>query len=248
MQRRANEVDQFNIIQAGSYAYTNTQKRYSASELEMLGVFIACKKCHYYLQGLERFQVLTDHSPLVEIFKKEIVDITNPRLRAFREKLMDMSIEAAYLPGKQNWAADALSRVPMWRKSEVEDPSENIFSVRRTLYRRWHGLKVRSIKESKQKGDREKPKKAVPPQLNYAREDIQLQSMFAAVKEDENYKMVVEKLRKGATKHDIINLTKPKETPGHPARLYKEVWDELTLVDDKPDTVMIVNNLRLVVP
>ena len=139
MQRRENETNKFNIIQAGSYAYTDTQKRYSASELEMLGVYIACKKCHYYLQGLQSFEVLTDHSALVEIFKKEIADINNPRLRAFREKLMDMTIKVGYLQGKKNLAADALSRVPMWRKAEVEDPSANIFSVRRTLYRKWHG-------------------------------------------------------------------------------------------------------------
>ena len=50
MQRRENELNKFNIIQAGSYAITDTQKRYSATELEMLGVFIVCKKCHYYLQ------------------------------------------------------------------------------------------------------------------------------------------------------------------------------------------------------
>ena len=113
MQRRNDGVDKFNIIQCGSYATNDTQKRYSATELEMLGVMIACKKCHYYLQGLDSFTVLTDHSALVEIFKKDIQDIPNPRLRAFREKLMDMNITAQHLPGKKNEAADALSRTPM---------------------------------------------------------------------------------------------------------------------------------------
>ena len=243
MQRRENEVDKFNIIQAGSYAYTDTQKRYSASELEMLGVYIACKKCYYYLQGLQSFELLTDHSALVDIFKKDIVDITNPRLRAFREKLMDMSIKADYLPGKKNLAADALSRVPMWRKADVEDPSANIFSVRRTLYRKWPGVKVRTIKKSREKEEGVKTRKSIPPKLNYAREDIQLQKMFVAVKNDENYRAAMEKLREGATKQEIVKLGK-----GHPARVYKEVWDELTLVDDEPDTIMIMGNLRLVVP
>ena len=67
--------------------------------------------------------------------------------------------------------------------------------------------------------------------------------MFAAVKDDESYKMVVDKLRTGAKKEDIIKITK-----GHPARDYKEVWNELTLVDDEPDTIMVMDNLRLVVP
>ena len=90
---------------------------------------------------------------------------------------MDMSIKADYLPGKRNLAADALSRVPMWRKAEVEDPSANIFSVRRTLYRKWHGVKVRTIKKPKGKEEGVKTRKSIPPQLNYAREDIQLRPL-----------------------------------------------------------------------
>ena len=49
---------------------------------------------------------MTDHNALVEI-----ENIPNPRLRAFREKLMDISINAVYLPGKKNEAAAALSHV-----------------------------------------------------------------------------------------------------------------------------------------
>ena len=106
----------------------------------MLGVMVTCKKCHYFLQGLDHFKVLTDHSALVQIFQKDIQDIPNPRLRAFREKLMDMNITAEHIKGKKNEAADALSRIPMWRASDIDDPSEKIFQVRRTLYRRWHGI------------------------------------------------------------------------------------------------------------
>ena len=66
MQRRTDGVNKFNIIQwCGSYTTNQTQKRYSATELEMLGVMIACRKCHFYLQGLESLTVLTDHSALV---------------------------------------------------------------------------------------------------------------------------------------------------------------------------------------
>ena len=32
------------------------------------------------------------------------------------------------------------------------------------------------------------------------------------------------------------------------ARIYKEVWDELTTIDDKPDTIMVLGNRRLVIP
>ena len=203
LQKRTDGVEKYNIVQCGSYAINDTQKRYSATELEMLGVFVACKKCAYYLQGLDSFKVMTDHKALVQIFQKDIENIPNPRLRAFREKLMEMSIEAVYLPGKRNEAADALSRVPMWRESGVEDPAEEVFQVRRTLYRRWHGVKKVKKEEKGGKKGVTKAVRSVTPSLNYAREDIQLQKMFKAAAKDELYKSAVAKLLEGASCEDI---------------------------------------------
>ena len=94
---------------------------------------------------------------------EEIENVTNPRLRAFREKLMDLTITAEYLPGKRNEAADALSRIPMWRESGVEDPSENIFSVSRAFYRKWHGVKVRSVTKTGEKSSGKRSQKLIPP-------------------------------------------------------------------------------------
>ena len=67
--------------------------------------------------------------------------------------------------------------------------------------------------------------------------------MFKAAKEDELYQAVVKKLQSGMTKEEVTKLPK-----GDPARIYRELWDRLTTVDDKPDTIMVVDNLRLVVP
>ena len=157
---------------------------------------------------------------------------------------MEMNIKAEHIKGKKNEAADALSRVPMWRESGVSDPSEKIFQVRRTLYRRWHGIqrKVRRIK-SGTGAVRTEEVRTVPPGMNYAREDVQLKKMFKAVEEDEVYQSVVNRLRSGMTREDVVKLPK-----GDPARIYKEVWDKLTTVDDKPNSIMVVDNLRLVVP
>ena len=242
--QRREQGDGWNIVQCGSYATTETQKRYSATELEMLGVLVGCKKCHYFLQGLDSFKVWTDHSALKQVFQKDIQDVPNPRLRAFREKMMDMNSTVEHIKGKRNEAADALSRVPMWRMSEIKDPSEEIFQVRRTLFRRWHGIQKKSV-TTKTDGGKEVTKqvRTITPSMNYAREDVQLKKMFIAVKEDQTYQMVVERLKSGMTKEEVIKLPK-----GDPAREYREVWDRLTTIDDKPDTIMLVDNLRLVVP
>ena len=60
------EDRKFNLVQAGSYAISAMQLRYSASELEAYGIITAVGKCEYCLRGLEKFKVMTDHRSLIE--------------------------------------------------------------------------------------------------------------------------------------------------------------------------------------
>ena len=85
--------------------------------------------------------------------------------------------------------------------------------------------------------------RSITASMNYAREDIQLKKMFKAAETDDLYRKVVERLQSGMSVDDVNKLPK-----GDPARIYKEVWNQLTTVDDKPNTIMVVDNLRLVVP
>ena len=62
-----------------SQALTETQKRYSNIERELLAMVVVMEKLHHYVFG-RRFNVHTDHSPLVSLFKKCLND-TSPRLQ-----------------------------------------------------------------------------------------------------------------------------------------------------------------------
>ena len=53
------------LIQCGSASLSPTQSRYSTVELECLAIINAIQKCHYYLVGVPKFEVWTDHRPLV---------------------------------------------------------------------------------------------------------------------------------------------------------------------------------------
>ena len=64
--------DMLALIQCGSASLSPTQSRYSTVELECLAVVNAIQKCHYYLAGITRFEVWTDHRPLVGAFKKHL--------------------------------------------------------------------------------------------------------------------------------------------------------------------------------
>ena len=57
------------LVQCGSCSLTPTQQCYATIELECMAIQWAIKKCEFYLRGLPTFDELTDHRPLVGIFR-----------------------------------------------------------------------------------------------------------------------------------------------------------------------------------
>ena len=103
----------WHIVQAGSRFLTDTETRHAVIELEMLSVAWAAQKCRIFLAGLPTFTVITDHSPLVPILNSHRLDeIENPRLQRLRTRLLAYNFIAKWIKGKDNDAADALSRYP----------------------------------------------------------------------------------------------------------------------------------------
>jgi len=105
----------------GSQALTETQQDWWQIEKEMLAILVACKKLHNLIFSYPVL-VQTDHQPLVSIFKKELCKITNVRLRRMRIELLRYSLEVTYIPGKQMYMADLLSRA--FLKDKVEENEE----------------------------------------------------------------------------------------------------------------------------
>ena len=106
------------LIQCGSRFLSDTESRYAVIELELLALAWACKKCSIYLSGMQRFEVMTDHRPLIPILNsKSLAEIENPRLQRLRERLTSFNLVAAWRQGKLHAIPDALSRAP------VDDPA-----------------------------------------------------------------------------------------------------------------------------
>jgi len=101
------------IVQAGSRSLSSAEKNYATIELECLGVQWATRCCDHYLAGCPRFEVVTDHKPLLGVFAKSFVDLENPRLRRICEKLQTYRFHARWTAGKEHQIADALSRHPV---------------------------------------------------------------------------------------------------------------------------------------
>lgn len=103
-------------VQVGSRMLKEAEARYAVIELELLGIQFGVEKCRIFLLGLDHFFVITDHNPLVAICNSHRLDeIENPRLQRIRAKLLGYNFTVKWMAGKQNEAADALSRHPVSR-------------------------------------------------------------------------------------------------------------------------------------
>ena len=95
-------------IQYASRVLTETEKRYSQIEKEMLSIVYGLTRFHIYTYG-RKVTVYNDHKPLSTILKKPVED--NPViLQRMLCRIMGYDFEFKYVKGKYLLLADALSR------------------------------------------------------------------------------------------------------------------------------------------
>ena len=117
----------WHLVQCGSRWLTEAESRYAMIELELLFVVWATMKCRLFLEGLPHFDVWTDHAPLLPFLNKYTLDcIDNPRLQRLRRQLDRFSFTAFWIKGKDNEAADALSRAPVDTASSEDEIGEEV--------------------------------------------------------------------------------------------------------------------------
>ena len=100
-----------------SRAVTDTESRYSNIERECLAVVFGLEKFEYYLYG-RKVIVETDHSPLEQIFKKNIAEAP-ARLQRLLLRCMKFNITVRYKAGKSIPVVDTLSRICFNTGAEV---------------------------------------------------------------------------------------------------------------------------------
>lgn len=96
-----------------SFSLNSAQRKYPILHLEALALVSTVKKFHKYLYG-QKFQVFTDHKPLVGIFGKEGRNsIYVTRLQRFVLELSIYEFDIQYRPSSRMGNADFCSRFPL---------------------------------------------------------------------------------------------------------------------------------------
>jgi hypothetical protein len=97
------------VIAYGSKKLVGSQLNYGIYEREFLAVVEALKTWRYYLAG-RHFTILTDHKSLIYLRNQNLID--SARVVRWLDYLADFDFDIKYISGKNNTAADALSRYP----------------------------------------------------------------------------------------------------------------------------------------
>ncbi len=86
-----------------SRALTAAETRYSQTEREALSLKYGCPKFFHYLSGDSGVTVVTDHKPLVEMFKPHATP--PPRIERMALRIQDLRFQVVYRTGANNRSA-----------------------------------------------------------------------------------------------------------------------------------------------
>lgn len=114
-----------------SRCLNKAESSYATIEKELLAIVWATKHFRPYLYG-RHFKIKTDHKPLIYLFNMKD---PSSRLLKFRLALEEYHFTVEYIKGKENTAADALSRIKITSK-ELKEMNECLYVIARKMANR----------------------------------------------------------------------------------------------------------------
>ena len=104
-----------------SRTLTEAESRWAIIELETAAIVFACSRFRDYLIGLPKFEILTDHAPLVSLLNHKRLDELPIRLQRLRLKIAGLPYQVTYVKGTSQTSADCLSRAPLKNNFQPSD-------------------------------------------------------------------------------------------------------------------------------
>lgn len=104
------------LLQCGSRHLTETEARYSATEVELLAGTSAVTKTRLFVTRAD-FELKVDHKLLILIINsKKLAELSTQRIERMKERLAGFRMKASWQPGSKHKLVDSFSRNP------VDDP------------------------------------------------------------------------------------------------------------------------------
>ena len=181
-----------------SHKLSSAERNYSATERELMAIVRAVQHWRAYLHGSPHPILLqSDHRPLVYLNGKAELGM---RLSRWMEELCDLTFEIGYVKGKDNAAADALSRrADHESKAAAEAAKPSMWKVK--LVAKSKGSPMASswrARGSWMEMPRQASLSAVQPIESQLHVESLMDDLRAAAKIDDGYQLLL----KGDEKHD----------------------------------------------
>ena len=109
LMQKSSDEKRLNPIEYASKLLNQTQQKYSTTDLEALAVDFGLSKFRYIIYGYDII-VVTDHRPLLSIFKTKNLNEYSARMTRLILRVQNYNPKITFVSGKNNTLADFLSR------------------------------------------------------------------------------------------------------------------------------------------